>query len=199
MYLRGRLFGIGEPAGVSECQKLADNVLWVLLPLERAYLRRRAACPRRAAAAAAAAIGGELEPWAALNVDERVEVLPEELAVKIARKMKVAGGKGVDHEEWVYVGVEQAVKGMATVGELLHYRASHVKGIGGHCNTRRHHVSGATRTPISFGETYYKTRFALEKTAPGRSASFSHTRCDHICCFPHDQTKRRLPRLGSDA
>jgi hypothetical protein len=83
----------------------------------------------------AAAVGG-LEPWAALDVDERVEVLPEELAAKIAREVDIAGGKGIYHEERVHVGVEEAVEGMTTVSELLDYRASDDKGIGGHCNLK---------------------------------------------------------------
>ena len=125
----GQMHGEGELAGVSEREERTDDVLWVLHLRELAYLWGHATC----AGFGAAAVGG-LEAWAALDVDERVEVLPEELAAEIARKMEVACGKGVDHEEGVHVGVEEAVKGITTVSELLNYRASHGKGIGGHCN-----------------------------------------------------------------
>jgi hypothetical protein len=128
---RRQWLGGGETAGVSQHEQRADDVLWVLLLREGAHLWGSAARPSRAAAA-----GGRLEPWAALDADERVEVLPEELAVEFLRKVDVTGGKGVDHEEGIHVGVEEAAKGLATVSELLHDRACHVKGIGGHCNTK---------------------------------------------------------------
>ena len=117
--------GDGEPAGVSEREKRADDVFRVILPRERAHLRGCASC--RGAAAA-----GGLEPRPALGADDRVEVFPKELATEIAWEVDVAGGKGVDHEERVEVGVEEMVKGMATVSELLYYRASDIKGLRGH-------------------------------------------------------------------
>lgn len=128
--VRGRPLGDGEPAGVSEREQRADDVLRVVLPRERAHLGRHAAHPRRGAAAA-----GGLEPRPALEADDRVEVFPEELPAEIAWKVDVAVGKGVDHEERVQVGGEEAVEERvvaATVSELLHDRASDVKGIGGH-------------------------------------------------------------------
>ena len=131
--VRGALLVLGDgepgPAGVPEREERADDVFRVVRPREQAHLREYAARPSRGAAAAADAAGG-LEPRPALGTDDRVEVFPEELPAEFAREVDVAGGKGVYHEEWVEVGVEEAVKGMASVSKLLHYRTSHVKGLG---------------------------------------------------------------------
>ena len=81
-------------------------------------------------------------------------MFPEELATEIAWEVDVAGSKGVDHEERVEVDVEEVVKGMATVSELLYYRASHIKGLGGHCNTQKGNVSAIRLASHLIGETY---------------------------------------------
>ncbi len=123
------LHGVGEPAGLLEGEQLADDVLRVVLPREDAHRR---GLPARSCRGAVTA--GILKPPPAMEADDRVQVFPEELTAEIGRKGDVAVGKGVDHEERIEIVVKEAVKGVSTVCELPHYRTSHVKCIGRHCN-----------------------------------------------------------------
>lgn len=78
----------------------------------------------------------EIESGPALRADNAVEMLPEQLPTESIWQWQIAICTCIDNEEWIDIAMKEAVKIVATCGELLNQGAGYRKGFVGHCDPR---------------------------------------------------------------